>query len=386
MEFRSALELIWKAGIAQVEGHASVSAELAGDAKYDGIISVGKAATPMLEAALAHSGHDTKSLLVTKYGHVQCRHKFNDDKLKEYQGDGTLEIIEAGHPLPDENSLKAGLALRSFVSDMANSSRLLVLVSGGASALAELLPSDMSMDVLRNMNESMLAQGLDIGEINSRRRAVSLIKDGKLLAGFGGSRLRVMAISDVAGDDIALIGSGIGMTAHVDERVDVEADVIANNGDAREACAKKASMLGFEVISNTENIYGDVETVAGEISRQVITGKDGVYILGGEPTVVLPDNPGRGGRNQHLALLLGKHIAGKYGIEMLVAGSDGNDGPTSAAGGFADGGSFAMSDDAQDALARADAGSYLEVNELLFTCGPTGTNVMDMIVVIKQSS
>lgn len=386
MEFRSALELIWKAGIARVEGHASVSAALAGDAKYDGIISVGKAATPMLEAALAHSDHDTRSLLVTKYGHVQCRHKFNDAKLLEYQGDGTLEIIEARHPVPDENSLKAGLALSDFVRAMAKSSRLLLLVSGGASSLAEVLRDDMSIDELQEINESMLAQGLDIGEINSRRKAISLIKDGKLLAGFGGSRLRVMAISDVAGDDIALIGSGIGKIERVNQGVDATVSVIANNEDAREACVKKASMLGFEVISNTENMYGDVETVAAEISMQVFSGKDGVYIFGGEPTVVLPDNPGRGGRNQHLALLLGKHIAGKNGIEILVAGSDGNDGPTSAAGGFADGGSFVAADGAQDALALADAGSYLEVNELLFTCGPTGTNVMDLIVVIKQSS
>lgn len=384
MEFRSALELIWKAGIARVEGHACVSATLEGEPEFDGIIAVGKAATPMLEAALAHSGHDTKALLVTKYNHVQCRHKFNDAKLEEYRHDGTLEIIEAGHPVPDENSLKAGQALMDFVNAMGRTENLLVLVSGGASSLAEVQPDGMNINTLQKMNEDMLAKGLDIGEINSRRKAISLIKNGKLLAGFEGRLLRVMAISDVAGDDIGLIGSGIAMVSKVGHHVDAKVEIIANNCNAREQSARKAAMLGFDVISNSETAYGDVEKVARDISAQLINGRDGVYIFGGEPTVVLPETPGQGGRNQHLALLLGKYISGKERIEILVAGTDGNDGPTNAAGGFADARSFEPSADARNALARADAGSYLERSGYLFTCGPTGTNVMDLIVAIKQ--
>ena len=384
--YRSALERVWRAGVERVGGHAAVVEALSDKrmTKPDAIVAVGKAATGMLEAALSFAGYDTKSLLITKYDHVICRHRANQAKLEEYQSDGTLQIIEAAHPIPDENSLAAGAALTAFVEELGADQHLLVLVSGGASALAEQLPENMNLEKLQQITDEMLSQGLAISHINNRRKQFSQIKDGKLLAKFRGEQLTVMALSDVEGDKIEIIGSGIASSDKVDKRVNITSQIIASNQIARDACAKKAQLLGFEICENSQTAYGDIHTVAQEIIAQIIKGNNGVYIFGGEPTVILPDNPGSGGRNQHLALLLAKMLEGQGGIEFLVGGSDGSDGPTKAAGGFADGNTFTPHDLGQIALDRADAGSFLDESGNLFVTGPTGTNVMDLIIGIKQ--
>jgi glycerate 2-kinase len=382
----SALEMIWRAGVARAGGHTAVSGALKDTqiAKPDAIIAVGKAATPMLEAALAYSGYDTKSLLITKYDHVVCRHKANQARLEEYQNNGTLQVIEAGHPVPDENSMSAGRTLMQFVETMDSDSHLLFLVSGGASALVELPANNDSLEKLQEITNQMLAQGLDIAAINKRRKQLSLIKGGKLLGKFAGKKLTILAISDVEGDGIGLIGSGIAMTNKVSDHVEATTQIIASNKIARDACAQKARMLGFGICENAETAYGDVEEVAKNIVERVKNGAEGVYIFGGEPTVVLPPNPGRGGRNQQLALLMAGMLAMQSGIELLVAGTDGSDGPGDAAGGFADGASFNSVAGGRDALAAADAGNFLAKSGNLFVTGPTGTNVMDLIIAIKE--
>lgn len=387
MSNRNALENIWNAGVKKVGGHPSVieALEQSSITKVDGIISIGKAATPMLEAALARSGYDTKSLLVTKYGHVISHHKFNQERLAEYQDDGTLTVIEANHPVPDENSMKAGAALVEFVGQMADDSHLLMLVSGGASALAEVLTDNVDLEALQRITKECLSGGEDIHAINARRKSMSLIKDGKLLARFSGARVTVFAISDVEGDDIGTIGSGIGMIDHIAKNIESRSEIIANNQMARTACEAKANLLGFNVCDNEETLYEDVELVAAQICQKLKNGEDGIYIFGGEPTVKLPEDPGRGGRNQQLALILSREMAGNKNIEILVAGTDGSDGPTQAAGGFVDGNVFADGEEAAMALSRADAGPYLEKQDALFTSGPTGTNVMDLVIAIKDS-
>jgi hydroxypyruvate reductase len=108
----------------------------------------------------------------------------------------------------------------------------------------------------------------------------------------------------------------------------------------------------------------------------------GALILGGEPTVILPENPGRGGRNQALALALSREIAGLPGLAVVVGGTDGSDGPTDAAGGIVDGATWGPG--AEDALARADSGTFLETRGALLVTGPTGTNVMDLLVAVKD--
>jgi len=121
--------------------------------------------------------------------------------------------------------------------------------------------------------------------------------------------------------------------------------------------------------------------LAPEVGKRIRDMGKGVLILGGEPTVVLPPNPGRGGRNQALALALAGEIAGIDGLTVLVAGTDGSDGPTQAAGGVVDGATWGPG--AAEALERADSGTFLERRGGLVTTGPTGTNVMDLLVAIR---
>ena len=371
---KRALLEIWQAAIDAVAGQAAVGNALDGDSEFepDLILAVGKAAAGMCAGALERFPQ-CAALVVTKYAH-------SDAELRERPG---VEIIEAAHPIPDENSLVAGRALLDRMRGMPAGSRVLMLVSGGASALAEALPEDMTLADLQAMTDEMIATGKTIGQINARRKQASLIKDGKLIAAFGGEEIRVYAISDVEGDDIETIGSGIGDT----HRATVSAShaIIASNTLARECAASCAEGLGFTVRLNEEFLYGDVFELAPRLGVILRNAAGGVYICGGEPTVVLPDNPGRGGRNQSLALALAETIAGRDDISILVAGTDGTDGPTDAAGGLVDGTTWRDAKQARAALENADAGTYLETRDALFVTGPTNTNVMDLAIAIIDS-
>ena len=142
--------------------------------------------------------------------------------------------------------------------------------------------------------------------------------------------------------------------------------------------------LGYEVRLNQESLYGDVFELAKIIGPELRDAAPGVYIRGGEPTIMLPDNPGRGGRNQSLSLALSEYLSGSDKISLLVAGTDGTDGPTSAAGGLVDGKTFADPEAAREALQKANAGAYLEQQASLFVTGPTNTNVMDLMIAIVE--
>lgn len=360
---------IWQAAIDAVGGRQAVVNAIDADEDFapDLIVAVGKAASGMCAGALERFPQ-CRALVVTKYGH-------GDPVLGDNPG---VEIVESAHPIPDQRSLDAGSALLQRISALPRESRLLLLVSGGASALAEALPDGMTLDDLRALTDEMIATGKTIGQINARRKEASLIKDGKLIEAFGGAELRVYAISDVEGDGIETIGSGLGDCHRA--RVPARASIVASNTIAREQAAKRARELGFEVLLDEESLYGDVFELAARIGRQLAGLRSGVHIWGGEPTVVLPENPGRGGRNQSLALALSGHIAGRDDITLLVAGTDGTDGPTEAAGGIVDGATW--NDAARDALDQADAGSFLERRGDLFVTGPTNTNVMDLAIAL----
>ena len=364
-----ALNEIWNAAIAAVAGYPAVANALSIDGSFqpDLVLAVGKAAVGMCQGALDHLA-PCKALVVTKYGHADQDIRARDE----------VRVIEAGHPIPDQNSLAAGVALLEQVDALPADSRLLLLVSGGASALAEALPNDMTLSDLQTIADEMIATGKTIGEINTRRKKTSLIKDGKLVEKFGGAEIRVYALSDVEGDGIETIGSGLGDCNRAG--VTASSRIIASNRIAREQAAHKAEALGLSVRFNEERLYGDVFDLAPLIGKKLSRADAGVYIWGGEPTVVLPDNPGRGGRNQSLALALSQHIAGLDNITILVAGTDGTDGPTNAAGGLVDGNTWRP--DASSALQKADAGNYLELHQSLFVTGPTNTNVMDLVIAI----
>jgi len=369
-----ALKAIWDAAIASVSGAQAVENAIATDTPYrpNLIIAVGKAAVGMCSGALIGQTESCEAIVVTKHQHA-------DD---EFRARERVTLIESGHPIPDKYSLQAGSLLLDRVSCMQPASRLLMLVSGGASALAEALPNDMGLADLQSLTDAMISTGKTIGEINSRRKETSLIKDGKLLQQFPGVEVRVYAISDVEGDSISTIGSGIGDCHRVSGKA--QSTIIASNHIARDKAAEAALSLGYEVRQNQESLYGDVFKLAKEIGPELRNATPGVYIWGGEPTIILPDNPGQGGRNQSLALALSGYLVGKDNISLLVAGTDGTDGPTTAAGGLVDGSTFADPGEVRQTLQNADAGTYLEQQDSLFVTGPTNTNVMDLAIAIVE--
>ncbi len=364
------LKQLFSAAVSAVSGRQAVNSAIANDSSFtpDLIVAVGKAAVGMTRGAL-DVWPSCKALVVTKYDHV-------GDELKDFP---QVTVLESAHPVPDQNSLIAGAQLLRTIQSLGNDSRVLLLVSGGASALAEALPEEMTLDDLQAITDEMLATGKTIGQINARRKEFSLIKDGKLIEQFGGQAMRVYAISDVEGDSISVIGSGIGDSYRAADRS--VSKIIASNQIARQAVAEESRSLGLDLKQNSETLYGDVFELTSMLGPQIAGLTSGVYVWGGEPTVVLPDNPGRGGRNQSLALALSEHISGRQDVSILVAGTDGTDGPTNAAGGLVDGSTWEQ-EAARSALQRADAGNYLSEHDVLYVTGPTNTNVMDLVITI----
>ncbi len=368
---KQALTEIWTAAVAAVAGYQAVSAALKADSTFhpDLVLAVGKAAVGMCQGALDNLP-PCEALVVTKYDHADA-----DIVAREH-----VTVIESAHPIPDQESLEAGQALLERMRAMPADSRVLLLVSGGASALAEALPEGMSLADLQTLTDEMIAGGKTIGQINARRKQASLIKDGKLVEVFQGAEIRVYAISDVEGDNIDTIGSGLGDCHRASGTA--SSAIVASNQIAREQAVHRAVEMGLTIRLNQESLYGDVFDLAHVIGDKLRRAEPGVYIWGGEPTVVLPDKPGRGGRNQSLALAVSEYISTLDNISLLVAGTDGTDGPTTAAGGLVDGNTWNDPGAARRALQNADAGSYLERQQNLFVTGPTNTNVMDLAIAI----
>ncbi|WP_170753252.1 DUF4147 domain-containing protein [Ruegeria lacuscaerulensis] len=358
---------IWQAGVDAVGGHAATQTALGDIPAPDQILAVGKPAAAMALAALEHFG-PVPTLVVTKDDHGRG--------LPDH-----VTVIEASHPVPDARSLDGGRALRQTVEGMGASSHLLLLVSGGASSLAEDLVPGQTLDDLERLNKRLLSQGLDITAMNVERRKISRIKGAGLLSHFKGRKATVLAISDVPGDDLSVIGSGIGALPDTRD-FEASAQIVASNAHARAAAVRQAEIEGAAVFADEEALHDDFLAVAATLGPRLRDMPKGVMIFGGEPTVVLPDDPGRGGRNQALALALAKEIAGVEGLTVVVGGTDGTDGPTQAAGGIVDGTTWA--DGAEQALQTADSGSYLEHADALLVTGPTGTNVMDLLVAIRS--
>lgn len=369
----------WWVGVKRVNGVNATEQALKKNeiASIQHILAIGKAAASMYLGARTQLGDDHRSLVITKYNHAE-------ELLGLYP---STKVIESDHPIPDENSLIAGKAAIEFVSQIPPNDSLLLLISGGASALVEALPDEMTLDQLKQLTDSMLAEGIDIHEINRQRRLFSKIKGGKLLDYFSGSAVYSFAISDVPGDDMDVIGSGIGsLSESAKSKLDYlyQGEVIASNRIARNTIDQWCSNSGLIVQYNSDGIDVDVNEAAKIISKIINEGKPGVYIWGGEPTVKLPDNPGHGGRNQHLALLLAKSFAASRGISILVAGTDGTDGKTSNAGGVINGQTWDNSDIANNLLEQANSANFLQRANAVFQPGPTGTNVMDIVIAIKQ--
>ena len=271
----------------------------------------------------------------------------------------------------------------------------------------------MRLDDLCGLTEQLLARGFDINQMNRVRRVLSGIKGGRLAAHLKRCPTVSLMISDVPGDDPGVIGSGLltpvretvnpddypdtvrellGRVELVPVPDDVEFEtnsphIIACLDDAKDACVREAQRLKYEVLAVSGFIEGDVREVATRLHQQLSESRGEVLIWGGEPTVQLPDKPGRGGRNQQLALDFALKIKGERAC-FLSAGTDGTDGPTDAAGALVDGATVERGEaqglDAEDCLRRADSGTFLKASGDLITTGPTGTNVMDLMIGMRS--
>jgi hydroxypyruvate reductase len=403
---RADLLAIYRAGLAAVDGHACVSRFLSSRPPSGpvSLATIGKAASAMAAGARATLGAQlNQALVITKTGHL-------DPALQQ---DPRFVCMEAGHPVPDENSLAAGQALVRFLQELPDGTGLLVLISGGTSSLVEVLPESVDLGALQLLNDWLLASGLPVQDINRVRCAVSRIKGGRLARWLGPQPVTVLLVSDVAGDDPAIIGSGLLYTADekplddiplpdwvtsmvlacqfgpapVNNELSVQHHIIARLGDALDAAHRHARSLGYTATVVMPELSGDAQQAGRDIVSMLEGKPAGAWLWGGETTVKLPPRPGQGGRCQSLALAAASALSGREHIVLLAAGSDGSDGPGTAAGAMVDGTTLergtASGLDAARCLQRADAGTFLEASGDLVVTGPTGTNVTDLVIAIK---
>lgn len=375
------LELL-QAGLACVEGRRCVrEALLARPPTPHGApvwaAAVGKAASSMALGAIDALGPSLERVLViTKSGHIAL-------ELLSRPG---VETHEGAHPVPDERSLAAGQRLLDWVAGLPAAVSPLFLISGGASSLVEVLEPGVSLARLEQLSARGLAEGLAIAELNAQRARLSRIKGGRLAAQLAGRAARALFISDVPDDDPAVIGSGLlgPASAGVDR---IERQVIASVDEAMEGVAMAALQRGLTVQCVRPRFAGEATRLAARFAHELLIGNTQVRVWGGESTVCLPPRPGRGGRNQHLALAAARLLADHPGLSLLAAGTDGTDGPTEAAGGLVDAGTCArlaaVGLDSEDCLSRADSGTALAAAGALLRTGPTGTNVADLVIGLK---
>lgn len=368
------------------------------------LFACGKAADAMARGAATVLGaRIDRAMLVSKRGYLppDCPHQW--------------QCLAAGHPVPDARSLEAGQGLLHWIQELPPDMPLLILISGGTSALLEYLPPGVSLADLQRANTWLLGSGLEIGDMNRVRKRLSCLKGGKLTAYLGGRPVLSLLISDVPGDDPAVIGSGLltppagsdslppdlpawlvaltrleaNCPPPVDSNPAIEQYIIATNRDACEAAAAQARRYALPVHLHPP-LFAPVAEVTTQLAGFLRIAPAGVHIWGGEPTVKLPAAPGRGGRNQHLALSLALALEGVDGVTVLCGASDGGDGPGDDAGAVIDGSTLGRASDypggARQALRQADSGGFLAEAGALVSTGPTGTNVMDLVIAIKSGA
>lgn len=400
---RNLLLGLYQAALARVDGGQAVKTWMRAHPLSNGpwhVIAVGKAAPAMAQGAVETMGEQLVSgLVITKTGHAG----YVTDQ------DPRLALWEAEHPIPGAGSLSAGSALLAYIQALPLTARCLFLFSGGASSLVEVPVAGVDLDFLLRANHWLLASGLPIDQINRVRQRLSSIKGGGLRQPLGGREAQVLLISDVPGDDPAAIGSGLladelpgfpqNLPGWLTEKLrpatvqaytpPVPHHVIASLSQAMDAAVNAAQGMGYHVVRRPEFLAGAAALAGRHVAQQLCDSPAGsLLIWGGETTVTLPDNPGRGGRNQHLALSAAVTLAGRGDCWLLSAGTDGSDGPTEEAGALIDGGTvergLVKGLDPGRALERADAGRFLEASGDLIHTGPTGTNVMDLVIALHS--
>jgi len=384
------------------------------------VVGAGKAAHGMASAVEdLLGGLVTGGAIVTKDGH--------GGRLSR------ISVFEASHPVPDLRGVSATRVILDIVRNATDDDLVIFLLSGGASSLLVQPAPGITLKDKQELTRLMLDSGADIGELNTVRKRLSAVKGGRLAEAAFPAPALTLAISDVMGDDMGLIGSGptapddttflqaeeilkmrgvydrapravtellekgvLGYLpdtpkpgAYLFERVNNM--IIGSNIKALRKAEEVAGYLGFSPLVRPDALSGEArdaaKMVAEDVRRYRRTGgpTPACLIYGGETTVTVTGG-GKGGRNQEVAAAFALEIKGDEGVAALFAGTDGTDGPTDAAGGFADGGlarrAEALGLDACKCLGENDTYRLLEASGDLFVTGPTGTNVMDVGLVM----
>ncbi len=383
-------------------------------------IAAGKAAPAMMEAALEQLGERVVSgTLVTKHRHG-----------RRIPG---VEVWEAGHPLPDACGLAAAAGALAEARRASAADLVLVLLSGGASALWPAPPDGVTLGDLRQTTRALLRSGAAIAEMNAVRKHLSRLAGGQLARAAAPARVLTLAISDVVGDALDTIGSGpttpdpttfadalavvrargVALPAAVLEHLRAgaagrrcetpkagdaifaraSAHVIARNRDALAAAARAAEAAGFAAHVIDGAARGEARALGRRVAERAFRARGArrpVALLWGGETTVTVRGEGSGGRNGEVALAAATALDGEPGVVVAALGTDGSDGPTDAAGGMVDGGTllrgWAVGLDPLDHLARNDSHSYLSATGDLLVTGPTDTHVNDVVLALVDGS
>ncbi|RYG38976.1 DUF4147 domain-containing protein [bacterium] len=267
-----------------------------------------------------------------------------------------VKVLEAAHPVPDESSLEAGERMLEFATRTRSDDLVVFCLSGGASALMESLREGWNLEMLADMTQTLLRSGADISAINLARKGASRLKAGGLGKAFGDATVRVLVMSDVQGNPLDVIGSNpFGSLRH---------HILADNGTA-------LRLLGGE----PDFVTGEAQDVARHMVDAMT--EPGLYIWGGEPTVVVRGR-GVGGRCQEVALAAAIYLQGRENVAFLAGSTDGTDGPTDLAGAVVDGDT--AREDAERHLAANDSGTYFDRYGGAIHTGPTGCNLNDIFL------
>lgn len=384
------------------------------------ILAAGKAGASMAAVAAAHyraRGHGAiEGLAVTRHGYGE-------------PAEG-IEVVEAGHPVPDQAGIEATSRALALAAGAGPGDLVLVLLSGGGSANWIAPAPGLALADKQALTKALLRSGADIGEINTVRKHLSRIKGGRLAAAASPARVLTLAISDVPRDDPSVIASGPTVpdpTTLADARAvlarrgivppasvsalladpasespkpgdplfeTTEYRIIAKPADTMAAVAEAARRAGYEPILLGADVEGEAREVAAAHAREAralkAAGRRAALISGGELTVTIRGEGGRGGPNQEYALALSLALGGEEGIAALAGDTDGTDGgggsASDPAGALVDSTTLARASarglDAAVLLAANDSTTFFEKIGDLVTPGPTRTNVNDCRIVL----
>ncbi len=433
MDLRKIAGELRQAALAAVEPAAAVHAHLrresdclvAAGERYDlenvrqvYLVAIGKAAVPMAMATADLLGKAlTAGVVVTKVGHY-------DPTIQQLPD--SVVVVEAGHPVPDHNSVLGAQKVVTMLEGAGDDDLVLCLISGGGSALMSLPVEGMTLGQLQAVTGELLRTGATIGEINTVRKHLSQVKGGRLAEQASPAQLLTLILSDVVGDPLDMIASGptvpdpttvndaqLVLRRYGDPMPElasffretpkacdpifqrVRYQIVGSNRQAALAVVDRARQLGLNSLLLSTFIEGEareVARVAAGLAKSVRMHGDPVpapacLVLGGETTVTIHGS-GKGGRNQELALAAALALEGWPDLLVMALATDGGDGPTDAAGATINGETTsrasALGLDGRISLANNDAYHFFDPLGDLIRIGPTGTNVNDLLVILVE--